>query len=145
MRDHGVQFVSLQGHLVQLCSADLAAVEHEENFVAFRLRWSPVNNEQPPHLGVEAKIFIDLASARLRPSLARLDVTARDVPALFVVWLDEKNAPVLIEDQRPGRNTGRDIGGASGSTVPRLDGGLVTRHGDAEKARRVGSSAWFGR
>jgi hypothetical protein len=89
-----------------LVSAKLTAIEDVEDLVAFTAGRCPINDQQSLRLALEAQFLFHLALAARRWWLPRLDVTARDVPAVAVGLVNQQDA-VAINEQCPGGDPGR--------------------------------------
>ncbi len=88
-----------EGDAVQLVASQCASVEHEQHLVALVRPWSPINREEPTDANAQSQFFGNLAGTRIQRALPLLDVTAWDLPIIFVRRTDKHHVAVLVKKE----------------------------------------------
>ncbi len=81
-----------------LVFAELPAVKHVKDLVAFRVVRRPVMNQEALYAPVQPKFFAQFTFAGFRRGLAAIDIATRNVPSVAVSLVDKQN-PATINEQ----------------------------------------------
>lgn len=76
------------------------AIEEKEQLVALTLVRSPVDRGETSGCAIDAELFPDFASTRSGWRLTLLDVTAGDVPPVFVRRVNEQHPAFGVDEER---------------------------------------------
>lgn len=101
-----VQLVGGELDVLLVVIGQVAAVEEEQQFVAVTVVGCPIDRYHPTWFAVEAEFFNDFAVAGGSGGFTTLDISAGDVPGVFVDRMDQKDSAGGIKKQCPSCDTG---------------------------------------